>query len=150
MPLLDVTVTPNAIGDEHVERFIESLTDAACRAESLPADALHRSRCVLMYNERPTGSVRFGGHVADELIRAVFIRYTVSEGVLDPVRRSAFAAAVHGAATAAASDDARLLHTSVVFDEVNEGRWGRDGRIVRLPEMAAVAGFEHLVAIVSP
>jgi phenylpyruvate tautomerase PptA (4-oxalocrotonate tautomerase family) len=150
MPLLDVTFTPTAIAEDALERFIEAITDAASAAESLPADALHRSRCVLMYNVCASGSVRFGGHVADELIRAVFIRYTVSDGVLDPVRRNGFAAAVHAAAIAGSPDDVRALHTSIIFDEIAEGRWGRDGRIVRLPEMAAVAGFEHLIEIAVP
>jgi phenylpyruvate tautomerase PptA (4-oxalocrotonate tautomerase family) len=142
MPLLSVTVTNAAIADDQTEAFIAALTAAACEAESLPADAAHR--CVLVYDARASGSVRFGGQPADELVRAVFVRYSVSDGVLDPRRRDDFASAVHVAAQAAAPGDQRLLHTSVIFDEVAEGRWARDGKVVRLPEMASIAGFEHL------
>jgi len=45
------------------------------------------------------------------------------------------------------ADDQRITFTSVIFDEVAEGRWGRDGAIRRLPDMAAAAGFEHLQSI---
>jgi phenylpyruvate tautomerase PptA (4-oxalocrotonate tautomerase family) len=145
--LLNVTLTPGSIPADRVDAFIDAITTAACTAESLPVDPLHRSRCVLLLDRREAGSIRWGGQIADGVIRAVFVRHTVSEGVLDPVRRDRFARAVHDAATDASPGDERLLHTSVIFDEVPEGRWGRDGKVVRLPEIASVAGFEHLSAI---
>jgi len=94
------------------------------------------------------GDVVWGGRSADDMIRAVLAEYHVSDGVLDPDRREAFTAALDAAALdrTPAGDD-RHTFTSVVFVDVPEGRWGRDGTIQRLPTMARAAGFDHLSAI---
>jgi hypothetical protein len=38
----------------------------------------------------------------------------------------------------------------VVFTDVPEGRWARDGSLQRLPAMAHAAGFLHLAEIAAP
>jgi phenylpyruvate tautomerase PptA (4-oxalocrotonate tautomerase family) len=149
MPLLTVHATPTTFDDAGREAFITAATEAAWRAESLPAEPLARARAVVLW--MPPDDARWGGHPGDELVRAVFLRLTVCDGVLDPIRRERFAADIHAAALAATpTGDTRLTTTQIIFDEVPEGRWGRDGGIVRLPQMAAQAGFEHLTAIARP
>jgi phenylpyruvate tautomerase PptA (4-oxalocrotonate tautomerase family) len=149
MPLLHVTATPGAVDADRREAFIAALTAAAWRAESIPDDPLLQARAVVLW--MPAEQVRFGGHDGEEVVRAVFVTLTVSDGVLDPIRRDRFAADLHAAAVAATDDDdQRVLHTQVIFNEVPEGRWGRDGAVVRLPQIAAQAGFEHLTAIARP
>ena len=148
MPLLQVAVTAGSFSEDGRQRLVRGLTDAACRAESVPDDPLARARAVVIWDSLAPGSVYWGGNAADELIVGIFISYRVSDGVLDPVRRQEFSAAVEAeVAGALPEDDRRITFTSVIFDEVAEGRWGRDGAIRRLPEMAAAAGFEHLRAI---
>ena len=148
MPLLRVSVTPGAFGDAQRQALVERLTDAACRAESVPDEPSARARAVLIWEELAPGTLYWGAAVADELVIGVFVTYRVSDGVLDPVRRQGFSQAVDTAvAEVVAPADRRTTFTSVIFDEVAEGRWGRDGAVRRLPEMALAAGFEHLRSI---
>lgn len=151
MPLLRLSVTPGAFDEPGRRAFARAVTDAACAAEDLPPDPMARLRAVLLWHQLVPGEVLWGGEVLDDGIRAVFAEHTVSDGVLDPVRRARFAADLHRDATRhAPQDDARRTFTSVVFTDVPEGRWGRDGTVVRLPAMAHAAGFQHLTEIASP
>jgi phenylpyruvate tautomerase PptA (4-oxalocrotonate tautomerase family) len=105
----------------------------------------------VFWQEFAPGEVLWGAEVLDDGVRGVFVDYLVGDGVLDPVRRERFAADVHQAAEASVSQgDARRTVTSVVFTDVAEGRWGRDGTLQRLPAMAHAAGFLHLVEIAAP
>ncbi|OHT67267.1 hypothetical protein BKG70_19980 [Mycobacteroides chelonae] len=124
------------------------LTEASWRAESIPDDPQLRLRSVVVHEEIASGRAYCGGIAADQLVALVLVEFTASDGVLDPVRRNRFAADLEESARQTASGlEGRRLITSVIFNEVVEGRWGRGGKIVRLPEMAAAAGFEHLTAI---
>ena len=44
-------------------------------------------------------------------------------------------------------DGDKMVVTSCVIHEVPEGQWAQNGSIRRLPEMAALAHFEHLTSI---
>lgn len=149
MPLLTIRATPGAIPLTDRVELTSLLTVAACRAESVPDDREHRLRCVILWQE--LAAAYFGGEPADTLVRAVFVTFNAPEGVLDPVRRDTFSADLHAAVTAVADPaDPRRLTTSVVFEDVGHGLWGRDGAIRWLPELAAGAGFEHLQPIAKP
>jgi phenylpyruvate tautomerase PptA (4-oxalocrotonate tautomerase family) len=147
MPLLHIHTTASAFDDESRQRFVDEITDAALRAESVPDDPMLRLRCLIIWDESPAGCVYAGAGPADDLIRGVIAEFYVSDGVMDPVRRQVFAQELQRAVVDAQPDDQRLAATSVVFHQIPEGHWGRNGRIVRLPEMAAEAGFEHLQEI---
>ena len=151
MPLLRLAVTPAAFDAQGRAAFIRAVTDAACSAEHLPPDPLARLRAVVLWHQLEPGEVLWGAEVLDDRVRAVFADYLVGDGVLDPVRRERFAADLHRAAeVGAAQGDARRTFTSVVFTDVAEGRWGRDGTLQRLPAMALAAGFLHLTEIAAP
>jgi phenylpyruvate tautomerase PptA (4-oxalocrotonate tautomerase family) len=149
MPLLHVHSTAGAFNEESRQRCVALITDAALRAELVPDTPLHRLRCILFWDEAPIGRVYAGAAPADELVRGVIAEFYVSDGVIDPVRRQRFAADFHDAVAASWPGDERTVVTSIVFHQIPEGHWGRNGRIVRLPEMAADAGFEHLQEIAS-
>ncbi|MEV4319641.1 tautomerase family protein [Actinocrispum sp. NPDC049592] len=139
MPLITIRATPGAFTAESKARLVEAITNAACEAESLPA--ANRVRTIVIWEDLT--DVYLGAQPAQELARLLLLDFVASDGVLDPVRREAFAHDVHWAALGEPADD-RPVKTSVLFHDVPEGRWGRDGTIMRLPAMAAAAGFEHL------
>ncbi|WP_157836143.1 hypothetical protein [Mycobacteroides abscessus] len=148
MPLLNIRTSAGAFTDEGVRVLVSRLTEASWRAESIPDSPDAKLRSLAVHEELAPGGFYCGGLPADQLVALVLVEFTASEGVLDPVRRAQFAADLEAAAKATVSQASeRRLVTSVTFNEVHEGRWGRGGRIVRLPEMAAAAGFEHLTAI---
>jgi phenylpyruvate tautomerase PptA (4-oxalocrotonate tautomerase family) len=151
MPLLRLSVTPGAFDAERRAAFIQAITDAACTAEQLPPDPLARLRAVVIWHELAPGNFVWGGEVLDDQVRAAFVDYSVGDGILDPVRRDRFAGDLHRAAEAGArTGDTRQTVTSVIFTDVAEGRWGRDGTLHRLPAMAHAAGFLHLIDIAAP
>ncbi|WP_280442774.1 hypothetical protein [Nocardia brasiliensis] len=148
MPLLNIRTSAGVFTDDEIDALVARLTEAAWRAESLPDTPAARLRAVAIHSEIASRRLYCGGQPADNLLAVVLVEFTAGDGVLDPVRRHGFAADLQRAATESAGHAGdRAIMTSVTFNEVPEGRWGRDGAIVRLPEMAAVAGFEHLTAI---
>lgn len=146
MPLLTVTLTHGAFDAAARDKLAQGLTAAAMRAESIPDEPLPRSRSLVLLHELPAGHFYSDGRPADMAIRGVFACLQVSAGVLDAARKAGLAAGIQAAAEAAAPDRSRPVITSLIVDEVPEGQWCQGGRVMRLPEIAAVARFEHLGA----
>jgi phenylpyruvate tautomerase PptA (4-oxalocrotonate tautomerase family) len=148
MPLLRVVLTPGAFDDVQKARLAAALTEAACRAESVPDEPESRMRALVLFEELAPGCFFSAGQRAEALVAGVFIDWQVSSGVLDGARKARFAYDLQQAATAArAVDDGRMVLTSCVIHEVPEGQWAQNGSIRRLPEIVSLARFEHLSAI---
>ena len=148
MPLMHVKLTPGAFDDACRQRLVEGLTEAACRAESVPDQPQHRMRALVLLDDLPPGSFYSAGVCADSAVAGVFIDWQVSSGVLDAARKARFAEELHDvAASAARRDGDRMVVTSCVIHEVPEGQWAQNGAIRRLPEIAPLAGFQHLTAV---
>ncbi|WP_216905423.1 tautomerase family protein [Nocardia noduli] len=148
MPLMRVVLTSGAFDDTQKARLAAALTEAACRAESVPDEPSRRMRALVLFEELSPNSFFSAGQPADAAVAGVFIDWQVSTGVLDGARKARFAQDLQDAAVAArAGDDTRLVVTSCVIHEIPEGQWAQNGAIRRLPEVASLAGFEHLVSI---
>lgn len=150
MPLLTVTLTPGAFDVAARATLARALTEAVFKAESVPHEPGPRLRGLVLLQELPHGHFYAAGEPADTLLRGVFARLEVSAGVLDGARKAQLAADVQAAAEASAPDRSRPVVSSIVIDEVPEGQWGQSGRIMRLPEMTAIARFGHLQPLVPP
>ncbi len=151
MPLIHLTLTHDAVDGPGRQALIQAITRAAGRAEGTPDTPEANRRCVVVVHDQPSGTVFFGAERLDQQIRAVFVDFSCSAGVLDAARKETFAAELQAAALATTrSGDARPITTSVIFHEIPEGQWGREGSIRRLPYMAHVAGFQHLTGIAAP
>ena len=145
MPLLRVTLTSGAFDDLQKVRLATALTDAACRAESVPDDPQSRMRALVLLEELGAGCFYSAAQPADTAVAGVFIDWYVSTGVLDGARKNRFAQELQQAAQSAADhDDTTMVITSCVVHEVPEGQWAQNGAIRRLPEMVRLANFEHL------
>lgn len=150
MPLMRVTLTPGAFGDAQKARLVGALTEAACRAESVPDRPESRMRALVLLQELAPESFYSAGVSADAAVAGVFIDWQVSTGVLDGARKEQFAQDLQRAAESAADAPGdRMVVTSCVIHEVPEGQWAQNGAIRRLPEAASMAGFEHLTPIAS-
>lgn len=147
MPLLRVTLTPGAFDDMQQQHLAAALTEAACRAESVSDDPQSRMRALVLIEELATGAFFSAGQRVEDAVAGVFIDWQVSAGVLDGARKAHFATELQLAAVDAVGDRQRLVVTSCVIHEVPEGQWAQNGAIRRLPEVAAIAGFEHLSAV---
>ncbi|OBH61160.1 hypothetical protein A5686_02130 [Mycobacterium sp. E2479] len=127
-----------------------ALTEAACDAESVPDEPHHRIRALVLLTELAPGGFYSAGASADAGVAGVFVDWQVSGGVLDGARKARFAHDLQqAAASAAGTHGNRTVVTSCVIHEVPEGQWAQNGAIRRLPQVASMAGFEHLVPIAS-
>lgn len=147
MPLMRVTLTPGAFDETQKQRLAVALTEAGCRAESVPNLPQNRMRALVLLQELGPGCFYSGGAPADAAIAGVFMDWQVSAGVLDGARKERFARELQEAAKSAVGDTDRMVVTSCVIHEVPEGQWAQSGAIRRLPETVGLAGFEHLVSI---
>jgi phenylpyruvate tautomerase PptA (4-oxalocrotonate tautomerase family) len=148
MPLMRVALTAGAFDEAQKVRLATALTDSACRAESVPDEPTSRMRALVLFDEIAPGCFYSAGQQAEAAIAGVFIDWYVSTGVLDAARKERFARELQEAAAAArAGDGDKMVVTSCVIHEVPEGQWAQNGSIRRLPEMAALAHFEHLTSI---
>ena len=150
MPLIDATLTPGAYEGAARDELARLITEAAFDAESIPDVPSARARGIVLLRDLAPGGFYCAGRPTDDAVRGVFATLHVSAGVLDAARKARLAAGVQAAAEAAAPDRSRPVVTSLVIVEVPEGQWCRDGRIARLPDVAAVARFEHLAATFAP
>jgi phenylpyruvate tautomerase PptA (4-oxalocrotonate tautomerase family) len=148
MPLMRVTLTPGAFDDAQKARLAAALTEAACRAESVPDLPQHRMRALVLLDELDPGCFYSASEPADAAVAGVFIDWQVSTGVLDGSRKARFAQDLQQAAVSAAGGaGGRMVVTSCVIHEVPEGQWAQNGAIRRLPDITPLAGFEHLASI---
>ncbi len=147
MPLMRVTLTSGAFDETQKQRLAVALTEAGCRAESVPDLPQSRMRALVLLQELAPGCFYSAGAPADAAVAGVFMDYQVSAGVLDGARKEQFARELQEAAKSAVGDTGRMVVTSCVIHEVPEGQWAQNGTIRRLPDMVGLAGFEHLVAI---
>jgi phenylpyruvate tautomerase PptA (4-oxalocrotonate tautomerase family) len=152
MPLMYLHLTPNAFNAAETQRIAELITEASLQAESIPNVPELRLRSLMFIDEHSAGHFYAGGQLGEALVRGVFLHLHVGVGVMDGARRAKLIADVHAAVDQVARDgnastDRRRVVTSVIVTDVPEGFWGQDGIVRRLPQMAAVAGFEHLRSI---
>jgi phenylpyruvate tautomerase PptA (4-oxalocrotonate tautomerase family) len=148
MPLMRVTLTPGAFDAAQKELLAVALTEAGCRAESVPDVPQSRMRALVLFQELEPACFYSGGAQADAAVAGVFVDWQVSAGVLDGARKERFARELHNAATLAVDPDSnRMVVTSCVIHEVPEGQWAQNGAIRRLPEAVTLVGFDHLVSI---
>ncbi|GAB3902801.1 hypothetical protein GCM10029964_093820 [Kibdelosporangium lantanae] len=142
MPIITIQATPGAFTADSKADIVRTLTETSIELESLPE--ANRRRCIVIWEDLT--EVYVGGEPAGPLTRTLLLTFVTSDGVLDPVRRERFSAAVQAVAEKQPADD-RPVVTAVLFYDVPEGRWGRNGTVARLPQIAAAAGFTHLTEI---
>jgi hypothetical protein len=105
-------------------------------------------RALVLLHELAPGCFYSAGVCADAAVAGVFIDWQVSTGVLDGAPKARFANELQQvAASAARSDGNKMVVTSYVIHEVPEGQSAQNSAIRRLPDIAPLAGFEHLTSI---
>jgi phenylpyruvate tautomerase PptA (4-oxalocrotonate tautomerase family) len=137
MPLLDAYIPQGALTPEAEEALLTRLTDVLLenegadpsnpRARSVAWVVLHRPEAVFVAGER-----------ADLPRYRVVV--SVPQGQVGPRRKEAMVAAVTEAVLGAEPDDRERdpMRVWVFINDVPEGSWGADGRIMGL---ADIAGF---------
>jgi len=73
------------------------------------------------------------------------IQVKVPSGVLSEAMRGDYVQRLHQAVSRSKeANDQRIVMTSIILDEVNDGLWGANGAIWYLADFTQAAGYRHL------
>lgn len=145
MPHILVRIPNNSYPGEARAALVRGINDAAALAEQIPAEPRKRMLCWVLIEEVAPGAWTCGGaDVTAQLLPCVALVY-LPAGVLDAAARALYVQELHHAFhRLMPPQDTRRLACSVVLQEVDDGSWGVNGAIWRLPQFAEAAGFTHL------
>jgi phenylpyruvate tautomerase PptA (4-oxalocrotonate tautomerase family) len=145
MPTIFIKTPSGALSAEQRERLLVAVNQAATQCSGLGSDLRQRALCWVIAEEVPASQWRCGG--SDDFSRLVpcFVQVLVPAGVLDDQRRANYAAAIHQAMTDAVGlPHTRMLATSIIVGDVEDGAWAVNGQLWKLPTFIAAAGYAHL------
>ena len=150
MPNILVKIPHGAFPDAYRSTLVRKLNDAAATAEQIPDEPGKRMLCWVVIDEQPAGAWTCGAIDMSARLLPCLVVVHVPAGVLDGAARAVFVALIHQAfKQALPNGEQRQLATSVIINEVVEGNWGANGKIVRLPELTQVAGYMHLQSLLA-
>ena len=145
MPNIVIKIPEGVFGSLGVQHLAERVTVAAKQVEQIGDDPRHLFLTWIAVEEIKPGCLFAGG--ADPLAQVipVIVFFYPPAGVIDQDRRAEAVRLIHEAvASAKPADDPRPVMTSVIITEVEDGSWGANGAVWRLPEIARAAGYKHL------
>jgi phenylpyruvate tautomerase PptA (4-oxalocrotonate tautomerase family) len=144
MPNIIVKVPAGVLDDAARSALVAAINDGAAECEGIPPDPAKRWLCWIAIEEIAAGNLTCGG--IDPLAASVpvLISVSVPAGVLDDDSRGRYASLMHQAVTGALHGEKRRIATSCIISDITDGTWGANGRIWRLPQMAAASGYAHL------
>ena len=149
MPNIILHVPKGALPVEARKALLREVTEAAAKAERIPADPKYRATTWVVLHEVDDGMFAVGGADISAHVLPCIAVIHVPQGVLDEPLRALYAELMHVAFTKAiATNETRRLATSVILHEVPDGSWGGSGKVWTLVDMAKAAGYEHLQHLV--
>lgn len=148
MPNIVVRLPADLLDGRARSVLVEAINQAAAECEGIPPDPAMRALCWVVVDEVAAGRWTCG--TRDPLQAAIPVMFTVNvpAGVLNDASRARYAQMLHEAVLAALPGEKRHIATSCMINDVVDGTWGANGRIWRLPQMAAAAGYQHLQHLV--
>jgi phenylpyruvate tautomerase PptA (4-oxalocrotonate tautomerase family) len=148
MPIIRVQVPGGVFDDEATERLIAEINEASADAEQMPKDPEHRMGLIVIWEQLPVGAIRSNGSDPTSLVVPAFIWFYPPQGVLEDQHAADYVARVQRVFDDEGARLGVMVTTSVVFQEITEGRWGIGGKINHLPDFAKRAGYRHLQHLV--
>ena len=150
MPNILIHVPKGSFPGEARTELTRRINAAAASAEQIPAEPRKRMFCWVLIDEVDSVGWTCGGaDVTSQLLPCLAMVY-LPVGVLDDASRALYVQKLHEAFKQSLPlDDKRQVASSVVLHEVQDGTWGVNGVIWRLPQFAKAAGFVHLQHLVN-
>ncbi|MBQ8104654.1 MAG: hypothetical protein IJ127_17440 [Afipia sp.] len=148
MPLISVKAPAGVLNDQSKAALSRNLVDVAVECEQIPDEPSKRALCVVMIEEGGAGNWTFGGNDLSGIVALVIATVTVAKGVLDEQSRARFAELGHKAVAEALPGETRRISSSFLFNEIEDGMWGVNGRLWSLREHATASGYRHLQHLV--
>jgi phenylpyruvate tautomerase PptA (4-oxalocrotonate tautomerase family) len=150
MPNILVKVPQGAFPGDSRAQLLHHITEAAARAERIPADPRKRFTTWVVIEEVGAGLWSCGGLDLSAQVLPCIAVVHVPGGVLDEASRALYVKLMHEAfGQALPPGDRRQLATSVILHDVPDGAWGGNGTVWTLPILAKAAGYAHLQHLVA-
>lgn len=150
MPNINIKAPEGVFDTAARVRLARAVTEIARTVEQGGDDPRQLALTWVQIDEIKAGNVFAGG--ADPLagLIPVVVFFDYPAGVLDDAARADAVRLLQDAIAAAKpAGDPRPVAASVIMREVMDGFWGGNGRIMRLADLAAAAGYKHLQHLVA-
>lgn len=145
MPNILIKVPQGAFTSEQRALLCEEVTQVAIAVEQIGNDPRQRSLCWTLIDEVASGGWTCGGVDISAQAIPCIVQVKVPGGVLDEAMRGEYVQRLHQAVSRSrAVNDPRIIMTSIILDEVNDGFWGANGAIWQLADFIQAAGYRHL------
>ena len=145
MPNILIKVPQGSFTCEQRALLSEAITKVAAEVEQIGSDPRQRSLCWTLIEEVASGSWTCGGVDVSAQAIPCIIQVKVPSGVLSEAMRGDYVQRLHQAVSRSKeANDQRIVMTSIILDEVNDGLWGANGAIWYLTDFTQAAGYRHL------
>lgn len=148
MPNLTIRTPQGLLDPRQRADLARAATAIAIKVEQGGEDPRQAALTWVLIEDYAPGGFFMGGAEPRAGLVPVVIFFDYPAGVLDDPARAEAARLLQDAVAAAAPAGA-VVATSVIMREVGEGYWGGSGRIMRLADLAAAAGYKHLQHLVA-
>ena len=151
MPNILVKIPEGVFDGTGRKRLAAGITAAAKRVEQIGDDPRHLFLIWVVIEEIKSGSLYAGGDDPLARVIPVIVLFCPPSGVIDHDGRAEVVRLIHEAVAAAKPEgDPRPVATSVIVAEIEDGTWGANGALRRLPDIARAAGYKHLQHLIKP
>jgi phenylpyruvate tautomerase PptA (4-oxalocrotonate tautomerase family) len=151
MPHIFVQLPQHAFPGEVRHALAEAITNAACHAEKIPANAQQRFWCWVLMQDMPASDLHCGGQDVSTKMLPCMVRIICPAGVLDDAMKQTYVERIQDAfKQCLPTTETRMLAISVILEEIPEGHWGVNGTLWHLADFAKAAGFGHLQHLTHP
>jgi phenylpyruvate tautomerase PptA (4-oxalocrotonate tautomerase family) len=144
MPNIIVKLPKGSFTADAKAALAKGITDAAIAAEKLPDRPESRFLCWVTLEDVEPSQFFCGGVDVTAVAVPLIVQLFVPRGVLNGSDRADYVEMIHAACMNALKTEERKIFTSIIIHEVEEGMWGANGSIWRLPDFARAAGYVHL------
>lgn len=151
MPNITLRLPADLLDACRSNALLQAVHDAAAMVTGLGNDPRQQALSWVMLEELQPGHWLCGGHQPTARAIPCQVRVLAPAGALDAARRADYAHCLHEAITLSLGDGGtRPVITSIVIEEVADGRWAANGQLWDLRDFIQAAGYVHLQPTTEP
>ena len=150
MPNIVLKLPRDCFTRNQIDQIASKVTNAVHTSEGIPDDPKHHLLSWLSVEEIDAQHLYIGGKSVCPNILPIVVVLFQPEGVLDEERRTQQAANIDREIRSVIGPAEQRVQVSCIMLEVPDGQWSGNGAILRLPQIASIAGFQHLSHLAEP
>ncbi len=140
MPLVEITVPAGFLRDTERQALIKELTTAVLKAEGVPDSPRARRLTWILIHEAERGSWAIAGEPPADI--RFLVRVTVPAGAVSLARKRRMGLEIHRLLSKTAGKPLGFDEAWIIVQEVPDGQWTADGKILQLKDLTAFVGLK--------